>query len=76
VRALALPRGQDPVIVAGETGGAGLAALLAVKERPSLRAQLALGADAQVLLVGSEGDTDPEIYRRIVGRSADEVLAA
>lgn len=76
VRALAVPSGQDPVIVAGETGGAGLAALLAVKGRPSLRAQLALGADAQVLLLGSEGDTDPEIYRRIVGRSADEVLAA
>jgi phosphatidate phosphatase APP1 len=28
-----------------------------------------------VLLLGSEGDTDPEIYRRIVGRSAEEVLA-
>lgn len=76
VRVLARPRERDPVIVAGETGGAGLAALLAVKERSDLRAQLALGADAEVLLFGSEGDTDPEIYRRIVGRSADEVLAA
>ena len=76
VRALALPRGRDPAIVAGETGGAGLAALLALKERPDLRAQLALGADSTLLLFGSEGDTDPEIYRRIVGRSADEVLAA
>lgn len=76
VRALARPHEQDPVIVAGETGGAGLAALLAVRDRPDLRAQLALGADSQVLLFGSEGDTDPEIYRRIVGRTADEVLAA
>ena len=76
VRVLARPREPDPVIVAGETGGAGLAALLALRDRPELRAQFALGADAEVLLLGSEGDTDPEIYRRIVGRSADEVLAA
>jgi len=74
VRRLAQPSGRDSVIVAGETGGSGLAALLAVRERPDLRAQIALGADSAVLLFGSEGDTDPEIYRRIVGRSAEEVL--
>jgi len=28
-----------------------------------------------VLLLGSEGDTDPAIYRQIVGRTADEILA-
>ncbi len=33
VRAFATPRDGDPVIVAGETGGAGLAALLAVQDR-------------------------------------------
>jgi hypothetical protein len=26
-------------------------------------------------LIGSEGDTDPAIYRQIVGRTAEEVLA-
>jgi len=76
VRRLASPRGGDPAIVAGETGGAGLAALLALGERPEFRAPLALGPQAEVLLLGSEGDTDPEIYRRIVGRGAEEVLAA
>ncbi len=76
VRVLAAPRAGDPVVVAGETGAAGLAALLALQARPELRAQLALDGDSAVLLLGSEGDTDPEIYRRIVGRSADEVLAA
>jgi diaminopropionate ammonia-lyase len=75
VRALANPRDGDPVVVAGETGGAGLAALLALRDRPDLRAQLGLDASSRVLLLGSEGDTDPEIYRRIVGRSAEEVLA-
>ena len=28
-----------------------------------------------MLLLGSEGDTDPAIYREVVGRSAEEVLA-
>jgi diaminopropionate ammonia-lyase len=74
VRAAANPRNGDPAIVAGETGGAGLAALLALRDHPDLRAQLGLDAGARVLLLGSEGDTDPEIYRKIVGRSAEEVL--
>ncbi len=66
VRALARPPEGDPPIVAGETGGSGLAALLAVRGRAELRAQLGLDAGARVLLLGTEGDTDPEIYRRIV----------
>lgn len=75
VRTLANPRDGDPAIVAGETGAAGLAALLALRDRPDSRAQLGLDAGSRVLLLGSEGDTDPEIYQRIVGRSAEEVLA-
>jgi diaminopropionate ammonia-lyase len=74
VRTLAHPRDGDPVIVAGETGGSGLAAVLAVNDRADLRAQLGLDAAAHVLLIGSEGDTDPELYRRIVGKTAEEVL--
>jgi diaminopropionate ammonia-lyase len=74
VRAFASPRDGDPVIVAGETGGAGLAALLALQDRGSLRAQIELDAGSRVLLLGSEGDTDPEIYRSIVGKTAEELL--
>jgi diaminopropionate ammonia-lyase len=74
VRAFANPRDGDPVIVAGETGGAGLAALLALQDRAALRAKLGLDARSRVLLLGSEGDTDPEIYKRIVGKSAEELL--
>jgi diaminopropionate ammonia-lyase len=74
VRAFANPVDGDPVIVAGETGGAGLAALLALQDYPELRATLGLDRAARVLLLGSEGDTDPEIYRRIVGKSAEELV--
>ena len=74
MQTLASPAAGDPPIVAGETGAAGLAALLAAEAHADVRAALALDADSRVLLLGSEGDTDPEIYGRVVGRSAAEVL--
>ena len=74
VRALANPREGDPVIVAGETGGAGLAALLALQDRADLCGQIGLDTGSRALLLGSEGDTDQEIYRRIVGKSAEELV--
>ena len=75
MKLLAGPAAGDPPIVAGETGGAGLGALLAAQDYPEIRATLALDAGSRVLLLGSEGDTDPAIYRQVVGRSAQEVLA-
>ncbi len=62
--------GKDPRVVAGESGAAGLAGLLALCREPSLaeaRRELGLGPAARVLLVSTEGATDPASYRRIVG---------
>lgn len=70
MRRFAKPEGDDPAIVSGETGASGLAVLLASRTRPALRALMELDAESRVLLVGSEGDTDPEIYRQITGSSA------
>ena len=75
VRAFANPEGGDPAIVSGETGATGLGAMLAAREHPKLAALMEINADSRVLLLGSEGDTDPEIYKQITGRSADEVRA-
>ncbi len=75
VRLFANPEGGDPAIVSGETGATGLGALLAAREHPQLATLMELGADSRVLLLGSEGDTDPEIYKQITGRSANEVRA-
>ena len=41
----------------------------------NIRTQLKLDAHSRVLLLGSEGDTDPVIYRQVVGKTASEVLA-
>ena len=56
-------------IVAGESGVAGLAGLLAVVYDPSDRARTLLRLDgaSTVLLIGTEGATDPEIFRSLVG---------
>ncbi len=76
MRALATPAAGDPPVVAGETGAASLGALLAARADPALAAALGLDATARVLLFGSEGATDPAIYRQLVGRSAEEVAGA
>ncbi len=75
MRVFANPLSDDPAIVSGETGATGLGLLLAVHSNETLRSSLGLGPDARVLLIGSEGDTDPTIYRDVVGRNAEEVAA-
>jgi diaminopropionate ammonia-lyase len=65
----------DVGIVSGESGAAGLAGLLEAGGRPDVRAELGLDADARVLVLNTEGDTDPEAYSRIVGRTPEEVRA-
>lgn len=70
MRRLASGAGGDPRVVAGESGAAGLAGLLALlsdNEIAEARSALDVGPDSRVLLVNTEGATDPEGYRRIVG---------
>lgn len=55
-----------PKIVAGETGVVGLAALAAVQRDEALSASLGLDENSVVLLFGTEGATDPEVYARII----------
>jgi diaminopropionate ammonia-lyase len=73
MRRLARPISGDPAIVAGESATAGLAALVALMGHDGARAALDLGPQSRVLLFGTEGDTDAELYRKLVGMSAEEV---
>jgi len=52
-------------IVSGESGVAGLAALLLAAGDAEARASLELSADSRVLLFSTEGATDPGLYRRL-----------
>lgn len=65
----------DPKVVAGESAVAGLCALLAARQREALSQALSLDSSSRVILLGTEGATDPEIYEAIVGVSADSVAA-
>lgn len=75
MRLLAAPAAGDPAIVAGESAVAGLAAALGVAQNAGQRAALGIDGDSRLMFFGSERDTDPVLYRELVGRSAAEVLA-
>jgi diaminopropionate ammonia-lyase len=66
VRLLALPKGNAPVIKAGESAVAGLAVLVCASKQPGLREKLGLDKNSRVLLIGTEGVTDAEIFARIM----------
>lgn len=66
MRLLARPLGRDPKIEAGESAVAGLAALIAGARNGHWRSALGLDANSRVLLIGSEGPTDPEAYAAIM----------
>ena len=57
---------QTPPIVAGESAIAGLAGLIAATQQSGLRKDLSLDPNARILLIGTEGATDIEIYQQIM----------
>jgi diaminopropionate ammonia-lyase len=67
MRQLARPLGVDPAIVAGESGGAGLAGLTRALADPEAREALSLGPQSRIFLINTEGATDPKRYAELVG---------
>lgn len=68
MRLLARPLGSDPAIHAGAAGAAALGGMLAALQQPALaelRARLGLGPGARVLVLVTEGMTDPDLWRRV-----------
>jgi len=61
--------GGDRSLTLGESGVVGLAALLAARAQPAIARELDLDASSRVLLIGTEGITDPEIYGSLVPES-------
>ncbi len=73
MRRLADPAPGDPSVVSGESGGVGLAGFLKAVADPDMKAALSIGPDAHILVVNTEGATDPGRYREIVGASPADV---
>lgn len=76
MKTVATGNGADPKIVGGEAGVGGLAGLIAAAIDPSARASLLLDKNSKVLIIGSEGATDPVLYEKLVGRKPEDVMAA
>ncbi len=75
MRLLAHGSKGDVPVLAGESGAAGVAALLTLAGTPEA-ATLGLDEQARVLAINTEGATAPLLYRSLAGREAAEVLAA
>lgn len=70
MRLLAHPISPDPRIAAGAAGVCGLAALLAILKDEALqplRAASGLDTPSRILLINTEGPTEPELYARLIG---------
>ncbi|MCZ6487417.1 MAG: diaminopropionate ammonia-lyase, partial [Gammaproteobacteria bacterium] len=56
----------DPAIEAGESAVAGLAALISAQNNPQQVQQLELDQNSRIFILGTEGATDPELYRQLI----------
>jgi diaminopropionate ammonia-lyase len=67
MKQLARPFGADPATIAGESGGVGLAGLTRALADHDAREALRLGPQSRILLINTEGATDPLRYAELVG---------
>lgn len=69
MRILGNPLGDDNRVISGESGAVTTGILMEImqnKRMKEARELLKLNRDSRVLVVSTEGDTDPESYRKIV----------
>lgn len=66
----------DPPIVAGESAVAGMAGFASTRQHASLTSNLQLQDDSHILVIGTEGATDPVHYETLTGRSVASVRRA
>jgi diaminopropionate ammonia-lyase len=66
---LANPLGTDSRIISGESGAVTTGVLGVIARDPqykALKEQLQIGPESVIVLVSTEGNTDPEIYQDVV----------
>jgi diaminopropionate ammonia-lyase len=69
MRMYGVPLRGDPYVISGESGAVTLGALAFIMEyegAAALREQLQLNENSRVLLINTEGNTDPDYFRNVV----------
>ena len=66
MRAYANSVGSDPAVVSGESGAVTYGLLLSILQSDELRRLFHIDENSVILLISTEGDTDPDGYRRVV----------
>jgi len=73
MRILSSPIGSDPRVISGESGAVGLGLVSILSEGEKLRGmaeKLGIDENSKILIISTEGDTDPVGYRNIVWNGA------
>ena len=66
MRAYAKPLGDGNAVVAGESGAVTFGLVNRILQDQDLRKLFRIDGDSVILLINTEGNTDPEGYRRVV----------
>ncbi|WP_195277407.1 diaminopropionate ammonia-lyase [Anaerotruncus rubiinfantis] len=69
MRMLGAPCKGDPQVISGESGAVGMgliATLMESDDYKELREKIGLDKDSRIIMFSTEGDTDPENYRKVV----------
>ncbi len=69
MRMMAKPMGNDERIISGESGAPGLGLIhniMTKDELKSIKDSLKIDVDSNVIIISTEGDTDPVSYNRII----------
>ena len=55
-------------IIAGENSAPGVISLITSCENDEIKKKLGLNEDSNVILIGCEGDTDQEMYQKLINQ--------
>ncbi len=67
MRRYAHPLPGDPAVVSGESGAVTLGIVMEAAKNKALREAVGFTEDSQILLINTEGATDPDHYRAVTG---------
>lgn len=70
MKTYAHPEGEDEAMISGESGAVGLGLVMSLCTDPEYaeyRKAMGLDEHARILLISTEGDTDPEHYHQVTG---------